>query len=395
MNRPIQYHDVEDKQLLFAYLNEKETEIAALKKDLDSLRSRLASQSSQKDAGPVANIKLDKATMTAIRDALSVKGNFELRVDGLPGVLAQPQYPLIPRLTALPNPQSTLYSAVAVIGATSDTIYILDRNAVPHKWYPFLSVPANMVTTDTAQNILAQKTFTVTQLMAAALAGFLEWKITNASNNAAAIAGYEAINDGGASVKMLMHSTTRVATRYGTAVANFAELLANLGSAGLLIGTTDNAPTIFGTNSIERMRLYANGDFRISGPSGSYTQWTYQQETITLAAAASTDSSADLLTGLGLVKQVVARVQTTVTGPTTSIDVGDSTTAARFGNIGTLTAGAQNILLNHWKGGVATDATGPVEFTARKVRLTANGGNPTGGTIKIITLCEDSGVPTS
>jgi hypothetical protein len=110
-------------------------------------------------------------------------------------------------------------------------------------------------------------------------------------------------------------------------------------------------------------------------------------EEITLATGATTtDSSADLLPANSLILGVVARVTTTITADATGWELGDGTTAARFSSNNTnLTANdaSKTYGLNHWQGGVSTDATGPVQVAAAKLRVTCAGGNPGAGKVRV------------
>jgi len=92
------------------------------------------------------------------------------------------------------------------------------------------------------------------------------------------------MNFNGAHFYFINHGTGRTATRYGTTVAGFGEILAQDSNYGLLIGTgTKNKPIIFGTNNAEVMRI-EDGNVKITGDitaenfivSSSVTSITYQ-----------------------------------------------------------------------------------------------------------------------
>jgi hypothetical protein len=70
------------------------------------------------------------------------------------------------------------------------------------------------------------------------------------------------------------HSSARVLTRYGLSMAGWAELLHWQGN-GLAIGTSHSAPVIFGTTSVERMRIHPTGDITVGGTNvqGKFTVW--------------------------------------------------------------------------------------------------------------------------
>ena len=107
-------------------------------------------------------------------------------------------------------------------------------------------------------------------------------------------------------------------------------------------------------------------------------------ESITLATGGlTTDSSADLLPANSIILSVVARITTTIT-TTTDWALGDASEATRFASANaTLTSGTTAVGLNHQKGGVATDAAGPVQTAAAKLRITCTGANPGAGTIRV------------
>lgn len=110
-------------------------------------------------------------------------------------------------------------------------------------------------------------------------------------------------------------------------------------------------------------------------------------EEITLATnATTTDSTANLLPANSLILGVVARVTTTITAAATGWSLGDGATTARFAaNNTNLTANdaSKTYGLAHWQGGVSTDATGPVQVAAAKLRVTCAGGNPGAGKVRV------------
>jgi hypothetical protein len=125
--------------------------------------------------------------------------------------------------------------------------------------------------------------------------------------------------------------------------------------------------------------------------------WTRGQitESITLSTSGSTtDSVANLLPANSIIEAVVARVTTAIT-TATDWKLGDGTTAARFTSANaTMTAGATDIGLNHQKGGVSTDATGPVQAAAAKLRITTTG-TPGAGVIRVTVFYRQFVAPTS
>lgn len=72
-----------------------------------------------------------------------------------------------------------------------------------------------------------------------------------------------------ASLQFLAHGTGRTSTRYGITIADYGELLVQTGN-GFLIGTgTTNTPIVFGTNSVERVRITGLGSVILNGSGGA------------------------------------------------------------------------------------------------------------------------------
>ena len=107
--------------------------------------------------------------------------------------------------------------------------------------------------------------------------------------------------------------------------------------------------------------------------NGGKATISQNSELITLSTVGTTsDSSANLLPADALILGVGCRITTTIT-TSANWSVGDTTTAARFSSANaTLTAGTTSVGLNHWKGAVTTDATGPTQAAAAKLRITTN-----------------------
>jgi hypothetical protein len=149
------------------------------------------------------------------------------------------------------------------------------------------------------------------------------------------------------------------------------------------------------TNLVRTLDLTLDGAFTLLLPNGALFQMIVKTELVTLnVGGLTTDTATNLLTGTTWIFTVMAFVKTSVTGPTTLISIGDAATPARFGSLGTLTAGSALVGFNHLQGSVATDAAGPVQLTDAKVRLTANA-IPTGGSIRLVTLAFIAVPPTS
>lgn len=88
----------------------------------------------------------------------------------------------------------------------------------------------------------------------------------NTSTGANASASWAAKTDT-SQVSITAHGAGRTATRYGTTIGSYTEVIAAAGN-GLMIGTnTLAAPVIFGNNSLERLRITPDGAIKIAGTS--------------------------------------------------------------------------------------------------------------------------------
>ena len=86
--------------------------------------------------------------------------------------------------------------------------------------------------------------------------------IDNQSTGTLAFSRLLTIANGDAQGSFISHGSNRTATRYGITVADYVEIL-TFNAAGLLIGSTQNVPIVFGTNNVERMRIVGGGDVGI------------------------------------------------------------------------------------------------------------------------------------
>jgi hypothetical protein len=131
--------------------------------------------------------------------------------------------------------------------------------------------------------------------------------------------------------------------------------------------------------------------------AGNGAQWKrgYATELLTLSTGGTTtDTAANLLPANAIIEAVVARVTTTIT-TATDWKLGDATTAGRFSAANAvMTAGATAVGLEHQQGSVATNAAGPVQTAAAKVRVTTTG-TPGAGVIRITVFYRQFVAPTS
>lgn len=117
---------------------------------------------------------------------------------------------------------------------------------------------------------------------------------------------------------------------------------------------------------------------------GTMTRQAYSELLTLSTSGTTTDTSANLLPAGAIILAVATRVTTEISGGgVTAFSVGDSTTAARFSaSAGGLTANSTRVGLQHQQGSVATDAAGPVQTAAAKVRITTDA-TPTAGVVRI------------
>jgi hypothetical protein len=126
---------------------------------------------------------------------------------------------------------------------------------------------------------------------------------------------------------------------------------------------------------------------RIFDPNGGQQTRGTLTENVTLDIGNTWTDTTIQIPANSLVLGVTVRVTTGITGiDSTSLQIGDSTTAARFGSIAAFTAGTTGVGLNHLQGGISTDAAGPIVTSATAVRLTLAGGTdntPSAGAVRV------------
>jgi hypothetical protein len=165
-----------------------------------------------------------------------------------------------------------------------------------------------------------------------------------------------------------------------------------VGMGGMFSTTGASAqPVVNATSSA----THTGPHYACTTASGACWYFGQSTELVTLSTgAAFTDSTANLLPANSIIEAVVARV---TTGITTAANwrLGDSTTNDRFTSANsTLTAGTTDIGLRHQQGGIATDAAGPVQTSAAKVRITLDT-NPGAGAVRVTVFWRTFIAPTS
>jgi hypothetical protein len=168
----------------------------------------------------------------------------------------------------------------------------------------------------------------------------------------------------------------------GTVDTSFSRL----GAASVALGS-GNASDVTGTLTLATLVLQ----------TANAATWTRGQssELLTLSTSGTTtDTAGNLLPANSIIEAVVARVTTSITTATTW-QLGDATTNNRFTAANsTMTSGTTDIGLRHYQGSISTDAAGPVQTAAAKVRVTTTG-TPGAGVIRITVFYRQFVAPTS
>lgn len=178
-------------------------------------------------------------------------------------------------------------------------------------------------------------------------------------------------------------------TLYLTGGLNFAANGTDAGAALDLSLARDAANTLAqkNGNADQLHRTYA--------ANNGYWERGSISELITLSTVGTTtDSAADLLPANSIIEAVTARITTTI-ATATDWSLGDATTANRFTAANsTLTAGTTSVGLRHYQGSITTDAAGPVQTSAAKLRITTTG-TPSAGVLRITVYFRKFVAPTS
>lgn len=148
-------------------------------------------------------------------------------------------------------------------------------------------------------------------------------------------------------------------------------------------------PSCAGSNTVTTLSSSLSG---ANGESVAYGQTT---ELITLSTGGTTtDSTANMLPASSIIDAVVCRVTTTIT-TATEWSVGVSGATERFisMNVG-LASGTTAVGIDHMAGSIASDATGPTQTAAAKLRITTTG-TPGAGAIRCTAFYRTFTAPTS
>lgn len=136
----------------------------------------------------------------------------------------------------------------------------------------------------------------------------------------------------------------------------------------ILKGRALTPASVASDGAVSGTTLTASTSSVVTGANGEV--WTRGQTTelMTIAAAATSTSVADLLPANSIIEAVLIRV-TTIIPTATTFTVGDGTTAARFGTGIAVAAGTTNIgIIQH--NTANSNAAGPVQTAAAKIVIT-------------------------
>lgn len=187
-------------------------------------------------------------------------------------------------------------------------------------------------------------------------------------------------------------STGTLDTYLGFRATAFADALTDVVAIGANALATKSRQVVLGSPVVQETQLQgALVENTITG--GSRYRGSLWEDVTVSTAGATTDTTANLLPAGAVIESVSGLVLVPL-ADTTSWALGDPTTATRFLTATTdLAAGTRKVGLNHLQGSVSTDAAGPVQGAAAKVRLTTAGGTPTGGKVRVETIYTVYGAP--
>jgi hypothetical protein len=285
--------------------------------------------------------------------------------------------------------------ALLLDGSTSGTVTIKTQAVATTTSLTLPDAATGLVSTDTVQNISGAKTFTTSVAVTLGQNAGTSMTITNTTGGTSSQVFSSLTTALGAFTRTL-HDAARVVARYGITLGGWAEIFVAAALNGVVIGTQGNTPIVFGNNNVESGRWNGDNSFQFSGNNGSFFKFTRDTELLTLSTSGTTtDTTGFIIHNSCIVIGVVTLVTTAVTGAgVTTLNIGDAGLSTRWATGLLLGLGAGIVGVNQWKGSVATDAAGP-QATGEKVRVTAVGGTPTGGVVRIVTFMVEFGTPTS
>jgi hypothetical protein len=138
-----------------------------------------------------------------------------------------------------------------------------------------------------------------------------------------------------------------------------------------IVGTSSDATLVRDGVGILAIKAGVTDQFfRLYGANGGYWERGVSSELLTIAAAASTDTTGNLLPANAIIEAVTVRVITVIPTAAT-FTVGDAATPARFATGVAVAADTTAVGLLQ-RNPADADAAGPVQASAAKVRITPN-----------------------
>lgn len=121
--------------------------------------------------------------------------------------------------------------------------------------------------------------------------------------------------------------------------------------------------------------------------NGQSTMISSVSENLTLSTLGATTDSAIQIPANSFILAVDAIITTAIAGVnSTTVSIGDSTTAARFGTMASMSQGTSTVGITQLSGASTTLATGPSTSSALNIRITLSGGadnTPSAGAVRI------------
>lgn len=229
--------------------------------------------------------------MEEVRQALSVNGEFPLNVEGLLGVLSDPQ--IAGAVIASTLPAVSLYppgTLLILTGTTTQLYYLSDSNpstwtsialtateAVDNTFFirddgdatkkirfeasTIATATTRVMTAPNVDQILAGRnvdnSFSVSQTVTGAPDAFLSVAVNNTNSSGTSALSGVAAQNGVSSIILMAAGTARTASSFGVVTGGYGMLISAL--SGFLLGTSNATDLVIGTNNVERVRVDSNG----------------------------------------------------------------------------------------------------------------------------------------
>lgn len=256
-----------------------------------------------------------------------------------------------------------------------------------------------------ARGTTTSATQNISQVQSTGMVGFLDATAQSGTSPTLDVVVYDSYSSSGPWSTLITFTQITAATgnqviAASRSPASYVRAIATVGGSSTPLYTFSLYVMAFGGPSIAVTTTQAGTAsytaWTLTGPNGSAITYGYNTELVTLATgAAVTDTTGNLLPANSVIDSVDGIVTTLIT-TAVSWGLGDPTTAARFTatNAGAVTLGTRLTGLAHWQGGISTDAAGPVQTSAAKVRITVNA-NPAAGAVRVVVFYHQVTAPTS